>query len=709
MKDVWKKTQNVNVIIRGNDTQFDNYKLPIFFNLCITSTGLKASERSNIKTLVEENGGRYNSSFTAAVDILIMEKDSIGSQKFNAATKLKKLCLRTAWIIDSVKDGFAMPVEAYKLSSAQTRAASTPTKISDANLTISKFNPDNTQLSDISRATFCRRDDISLSETTASSRLSIACSSTSNQGFKQTLADAKKVGSVLDGYNILLSGLSTADVPLVSKIISVLGATKMDSINDQVTHVVVGTIDPQLFVDLDEQHIEAVVLKAEWLKRIVEKKSLVDESQFTISRPTTSKEKAVPEKPSPASKKAMKSLSGVFKKPDLPKFRLEEANREQEELDLLSHYLDEPSLECVKFLTGKYVFVYGYSDLQEGAFIINECEKFGATLVDGTFRNEVDYVITAPGVIAEISPQVKYKNIVSDLWIGDSAEAGACVEPLYYHQPVAKLKPHEQPLKNEVFVVSNYKSAGRSFINMLVENLGGKYKEIMKRADNGILISPNDEGKKFESAKLWSWSVVSVDWLLACLDKKQRVDETPFLIGGAHASTRNQKEARKSIVPSSQGLVDDDSIIEPPANESHFTPARRRVTEVLTPKTPMTPVLNVERLVEEMVTPQRQHTLAVLKENESKRIVSPRQKRLDAIINTPSTRHRLMTDDVDSPRPELPECMKPNSMYFGIRPDTTPNTEACHKRKFESLDSQYIPPPEKKRPIVQEAPTVSDL
>jgi hypothetical protein len=728
IENVWKKTQNLNIIVRGNDTQFDVYKLPVFFNLCITSTGLKTQDRSEIKAYVEDNGGKYNSSFTSAVDILIMEKESIGSQKFNAAVKLKKLCLSTAWIFDSFENGYAMPVENYTLSKTRA-AASTPTKSSDGKLSITKFNPDNTQLSDISRATIYKKD-ISLNETSttaaSSSRMSTVPSIV--QGFKKTLIDAKNVGSVLDGYNILLSGFSALDLPLIGKIVSVLGATKMDSINEQVTHVIIGTLDPQLFADLNEHNVEVIVLKVDWLKSVVEKKMLVETAAFEVPLTASTKKNSVAEKPSPASKKAMKSLSGVFKKPEVPKLRFDEDDNDKQddaELDIVNQYLgpsisqalevpeSDESNDYVKFLTGKYIFIYGYSDPQAGAIIINECEKFGATLVDASFRNEVDYVVTAPGIIEETNPDIKYKHIVSDIWIEESAEAGCCIDPVYYHRPIAKLKPHEQPLKDEVFVVSNYKGSGRTYINMLVENLGGKYKEIMKRTDNGILVSPNDVGKKFESAQLWNWAVLSVDWLLACLEQKLRVDESPFLIGRTNASKRNLKHSspttnRKSFVPSSQDIADFDPPIE-------NTPTRRRLlhnSDSSTPKTPSTPVLTPTRLVEGMPTPQRQDTLAVLLENQkNQQTISPRKKRLQEIMNTPATRKRMMAaeENAESPRPETPECMKPLTMDYGIRPNSTPNSQAFHKRKLEGLDMNYIPPAEKKRSFEVEQPTVSNI
>lgn len=115
IKHVRKKSQNIEAMIRADDSQFESYKLPTFFNLCIASTGLKLNDRNIIKTLVKENRGRYNSSFTNTVNVLIMEKDSIGSAMHKAAIKLKTMCLSPAWIHDSVSNGYAMPCAAYNL------------------------------------------------------------------------------------------------------------------------------------------------------------------------------------------------------------------------------------------------------------------------------------------------------------------------------------------------------------------------------------------------------------------------------------------------------------------------------------------------------------------------------------------------------------------------------------------------------------------
>lgn len=729
VKKVWEKAMDTNVIISASDEQFDRYKLPIFFNLCVTSTGIKINERTNLKTLIEENGGRYSASFNNAIDILIMEKDQIGCEKFKAALKLGKICLTPAWIFDSIQSNYAMPFGDYQVvepKPVNIIKASTPTKAN--NVTISKFNPDSTQLSNISRMTTFKAD-ISINETLASnaSKKFIAPSSLQAEYKKIlariTLQNAKKTGNLLDGFSFFLSGFTGDEQQLLSKVLSVLGATKLDAIDGQVSHVLVGASDSKLFGELDEHNIEPVILKIDWLLELVLQKSLVDESPFEIER--HQREKPIPSKPSPASKKAMKSLGGTFKKPTVPKLQLE--SRKQADLDieleLVSQYLEPAASmistedsQIVPFLTGKYVFVYGCSDAIQSAQIIQECESLGASLVDSAFKNEVDYVITPSNLLLEFKPNIRsFKHAVNDLWIEESVEAGEAVKILFYHKPIAQMK--EKPLKDEIFVVTNYKGPSRTYINMMVEGMGGTYTEVLKKAENAIVISPVAEGRKFESAKIWNAAVLSVEWLVECMTKKRRVDETPFLIGGTKASSQNLTN-NDSIIPSSQDIFDanDPPVENFPDNDdadADVTPIRAipcRLLQDSPIRTPVTPRLSISRHLVDMSTPQREVTKAAILNGMKNKVVSPRKQRLDQLINTPATKARKLAEEKASPRPELPECMRQPDKDYGIRPDSSPNTQWFHKRKLEGLDLNYLPRPDRKRGRVEEEvkePTVS--
>jgi twin BRCT domain len=101
-----------------------------------------------------------------------------------------------------------------------------------------------------------------------------------------------------------------------------------------------------------------------------------------------------------------------------------------------------------------------------------------------------------------------------------------------------------QILSEEFFVCTSYTGTSRKFIKMTVHDLGGSYSDV-------LAIAPSPEGNKFEAAEKWSLTVLRVEWLQKFLENKNRVDETPYLVGRTQPSPNNIKP-RESIVPSSQ-------------------------------------------------------------------------------------------------------------------------------------------------------------
>ena len=734
IKQVWSKCQNNDLIVQADHEQFETFKLPALFQLCITSTGLKTFDRNQMKTLVEENGGSYNSSFTNKVDFLIMDKQSIGSDKFKAAKKTKKICLTPNWVYTSVEKGFAVPYADFEIHDPNEKTKqeiknSTPTK--KTNVTVSGFNPDNTQLSDISRITMFNPD-FSLSETRASTRASTR-PSTSDPGYKAvltkiTLPAAKKAGSVLDGLCFHLNGFTNEETQLIGKVLSFLGGTKMDNISDQVTHVIVGTMEPKLLSELEKHNVTPTIIKIEWLAKVIEEKRLVDEFDYQIER--VLKRKGAPEKPSPASKKAMKSMSSTFKKPDIPRLQLDKKNDDVAENELLSQYLEkhDPVSESVedevtqdepiKFLMGKYVYVHGFSDSSSGTVIIEACERVGAALVDNTVSYEVDYIITSSAILPKVDHGIKnFKQIVTDKWLEECTEAGECLDIQFHHRPLEKLSPGvKPPLKHEIFVVSNYKGVERNYIMSLVKILGGECLEVMKKSDTPIVISPNAEGSKYTSAMSWGFTVLNVEWLLQCHRKMERVDETDFLVGKSKPSKKNPKR-RDSVVPSSQDpnmsnfdaldppvenyADDDDESFKVPASNKTSTPQSNGAnTSRGFNNSPHTPLqLNASRTTEHMSTPRRVLINKILTEgkNAREKFISPRRKRLDDLIDTPSSRKTRSSSTVDSPCPPLVACLKSPDKDYSLRHNTSLDTQWQHKRKMEGLDLDHIERPGNKK------------
>lgn len=148
--DMWNKSK-IEDIDAGSDEFYEQYKVPIFNHLNITLTGLKSVERTKLMTIIENNGGHFYGAFKSEViDILLLDHSQINSKKFEAAVKCKKNCLTYDWIHDSIRAGFCLPVDKYRVDTPvgkQRITVSTPTKALSP--TESVFNANCTDISEI--------------------------------------------------------------------------------------------------------------------------------------------------------------------------------------------------------------------------------------------------------------------------------------------------------------------------------------------------------------------------------------------------------------------------------------------------------------------------------------------------------------------------------------------------------------------------------
>ncbi|XP_055843920.1 DNA topoisomerase 2-binding protein 1 [Episyrphus balteatus] len=324
--NVWQKSCSTNSV-SATDPEFDKYKLPVFYEVNITCSGIDSEKKAEIMRLVEENGGTYNRAFRSQyTDIVITERNKANSDKYQAAIKYKKDVLVPEWIFDSVTKGFALPTKNYKVT---TMKASTPTK-SDHSVS------DYTQLSDVSR----------ISVMNASKRMDLTvndsiCSTLNETGRSQGMAKAvltkqansvvpqyksilaeicpkksKKAGTFLDGCCIYLSGFRGEEKDKLNRILNAGGATRYDEINENLTHIIVGQLDEADFRAWRSQGLLSVVniVRLDWLLESINQKQPASENIYRVSLPTNRE----PDAPSPSSKKTLRSMNHSFKQPDLP-------------------------------------------------------------------------------------------------------------------------------------------------------------------------------------------------------------------------------------------------------------------------------------------------------------------------------------------------------------------------------------------------------
>ncbi|XP_050100587.1 DNA topoisomerase 2-binding protein 1-A [Anopheles aquasalis] len=349
VQEVWDESQKREV--NATDEPFmTRHRLPVFYSLTVTSTGLPLTRKNEIKSLIEENGGNYIGAFKSEItDILILERSGQGTAKFQAAVRSKKECLTPEWIEDSVSAGFALPIRGYEV---KTIKASTPTKddphagaiatatagASASRARSSDFNPDCTELSEISHANFSGRN-LTINESVMSSAGGKDDNVVKSQQkarpvanayrevlVRMTVQQAKKAGPLLDGCSVYLSGFTGDEKEKLNKILNALGAVRYDEHSGAVSHVIVGEQLSSEMRQLRDSSAHLVTL--DWLAKSIEQKQLEPEEGTEYAFRPSGKSgivARVPEPPSPSSKQNLERLnSDVFKRPKIPKFRLDD-------------------------------------------------------------------------------------------------------------------------------------------------------------------------------------------------------------------------------------------------------------------------------------------------------------------------------------------------------------------------------------------------
>lgn len=259
VKDIWTKSATENVL--ATDQMFDRHRLPVLYNLSFTTTGLKEKLKMHVKRIIEENGGKYFGEFsTTKIDILLLDKTPKESPKWKAAISSKKDCLTYEWVRESVSAGFALPLERFRVQPPSKPTASTPERI----LRGSAPNFECTNASNMSNVSFANTlNETNVSMASAVSRKSPDAVATSSPLHRITLQEAKMAGLFLDGCNVSTNshaglptnntiydqllcsqiyacGFAADEKEKVWKILNFGGATRFDSINSSVSHILVG-------------------------------------------------------------------------------------------------------------------------------------------------------------------------------------------------------------------------------------------------------------------------------------------------------------------------------------------------------------------------------------------------------------------------------------------------------------------------------------
>lgn len=190
--DCWNLCQQ-RLINAATDELHEKYRILLFNNIGITTTGIVGTRRDKLSTLIKENGGKFHGTFKSElIDILILDRSQTNSEKYKAAIKCKKNCLTPEWITDSVAKGYALPVAKYRVDVDHSPKIQISTPIKDLT-TQPSFSGDCTGISEISCNVTVNETVIANKEPSKSYKVLLA-----NIQIKQ----AKAAGPFLDGCNV---------------------------------------------------------------------------------------------------------------------------------------------------------------------------------------------------------------------------------------------------------------------------------------------------------------------------------------------------------------------------------------------------------------------------------------------------------------------------------------------------------------------------
>uniref|UniRef100_A0A182P507 BRCT domain-containing protein n=1 Tax=Anopheles epiroticus TaxID=199890 RepID=A0A182P507_9DIPT len=626
---VWEESQRRD-LHATEPALVDRYRLPVFYALTITSTGLTAAKKNEIKELIESHGGNYVGSFKSeTTDILILEKTGTDSAKFRGAIRCNKECLTPEWVVDSVANGYVLPVREYEVKSMKAstptkddgRAAGTGSGTVGIRISGGDFNPDCTQLSEISHANFSSRNEtinesmmVGAADGLLPSSSSAVARPAASQRYREVLArmtvqQAKKAGPVLDGCSVFLSGFTGEEKDKLNKILNAVGAVRYDDVTSTaISHVIVG-----------EQHVSelgklrdstAHLLTLEWLAKSIELRQLApeDANEYTFQPSGKGIVDRAPEPPSPSSKKNLQRMnSSVFKRPDVPKFRLEEATppepskavakQPSEQDSIMLQYMEKNMAERLpagepkpagvappssssssssvvsgmdsemesqfpEFMLGKTLFVFGFSE-EDAVQILSDCKECGGTIVDESYTDEVDYIVLPTSCIGTTNFSVRGKQIVNCIWLENSIQSGQCCPMEYFYEPIIYGEHDPMPLEGETVVISSYSGPEREFLIAMGKLLGASVQERLVRKAAPLLVCKEPSGAKYNAAIQWELTVVRAEWLRECTRRKRRVPENPYLVGDAICSSKNFVEGAAACLPmTSTDDVDIESVRE---------------------------------------------------------------------------------------------------------------------------------------------------
>ncbi|KAJ6644278.1 DNA topoisomerase 2-binding protein 1 [Pseudolycoriella hygida] len=659
--ELWKLSKTGDESYTTDDF-YQRFKVPIFYKLVITSSGISEADKKLITKLVKNNGGTFAGSFKSKeTDILITQPNQIKSDKFKAAVKCRKECLLVDWIKDSVTKGYALPFVSYRIFTRQsTQKVMNSTAVFNKSIKPSAFCGDESQLSGIYN--------VSIAETIKGPT---PTKKTTEKDYKQILKTidmnaVKSAEGCLDGCTIFLCGFDVTDINILKKIINIGGAIRIDEHGPSVEYVIVGkptSSDLSAIKSSENSNIVTI----DWLIECINSKTTADAKEFLYKSETLSTLSV----PSPASKRNIENMN-PFRRPDyVPRTLLlaeDEKMKKVTEKTLLEQYsqptkhandkskeikappskqAEEKSKESSEETTqeievdpnlfrGLTFALTGFSE-ESTDELRSELEEYGATVVEATVSQTVDYLVVPNEKYNIVDIRQNAKEIVNDLWVvririfswsagkvltsfqlwqQDCMNDNQVVDIKYFHRAIL-LKSDSKPLQGLNIVFSTYTTPERDYLYSLADALGGTVNDRYIRNESPILICSTPVGQKYQGAIKWNLPVVTCEWLKKCYEMEKKVSMREYTVGEAKCDDDEVNQEFEN---------------EPQVDRPNVSKNSARVDSPMNEGTKDV-IAEAQIHSDDNVTPARHPRISALKNDYGRQSVSPNSPRTPPPIN----------------------------------------------------------------------------
>ncbi|KFD62206.1 hypothetical protein M514_12830 [Trichuris suis] len=568
----WKRRHDRN--FHASDVSFLNdFKCPAFLGLTITVSGLPLEERTRIRDMICNNGGKFSGALVQnETTHLVTDKPSgirsmaafsvstcnhLG-QKYAAASRWvtnKVHIVRSDWLYKSVNKGCCLPEIYFSLASMSgSNRSSTPLRTSRLDQPETYFHHEsrrsNENLEYLENLTDGFREETSSVSQGGNASFAQSCHLSALPSSSELYEMSSTLGSFcLPDCKIWVYGFDATLRERLFKIVDFCGAISADGASASTTHLVLNdTVDEKelsLLMKCDFTNCHIVTFR--WLVNSFKASARLAEQPF--AHPLSQKLKSASTKAQ--SERVNEFVSQPSANASSPKEAIE---------SILSQYAGQDEPSAVQPSSAGNVNDATSSTMQASKNVTLSTQSMYENVFNGkTFRllgfnsatleklckdiQRLGGVITPKNPKYLVTPLLtrlpaasdSEVELVSPLWIKNCLASNSIApldeSPLFrsYYLPES-----EKPLAGCVLCFSQFHSSERIALSQMAIGAGAKVQDVLSRfsKDNILatthLILHSPQGDKYRSAIRWKLPCLNTSWLVDCIRCRKRVDPASY-------------------------------------------------------------------------------------------------------------------------------------------------------------------------------------